>query len=773
LSLPTRTRHRLTVRGTVQGVGFRPYVYRMASSLGLGGWVVNAAAGVEIEIEGAYGDCSAFIERLDAAPPPHARIDGIAAVAIPLAGDRAFTIRTSVTGRRIATSVLPDLATCDACLTETLDPNDRRYRFPFTCCTQCGPRFSVIESLPYERARTSMRTFDLCAACAAEYEDPANRRFHAEATACPDCGPQLVLQDGAGEPLATRDQALREACAALRAGLIVAVKGLGGFHLFVDAANEAAVQRLRARKRRPRKPFAVMLGSLADVAACCVLDETERASLTGAEAPIVLLRRRTGGADAGARIADGVAPDNPCLGVMLPYTPLHHLLVRDFGGALVATSGNVSDEPIVTDEQLALERLAGIADRFLVHDRPIVRPVDDSVLRVVAGRPMMLRRSRGFAPAPLADAQADAGVLALGGHFKATLAVGVAGSIVPSQHLGTLSSPDARAALVRAVEDFSRLSGAEPRLVACDLHPDYATTRYAAQSGLPVVRVQHHVAHVASCMAEHGLEGPVLGVAWDGTGFGPDGTIWGGEFLVVERGGYSRFAHLRTFPLPGGERAVREPRRAAIGLLYAHEGLAALERKGLAPVASFDPAALAVLGQALVRGINAPSTSSVGRLFDAVSALAGLCQTASYEGEAAAMLEWALPTMPMTDCYDFAVREAQTNAGAPRIVDWAPAVDALVEDVHSGASAAVVSAKLHNGLVRAILDVAACAGLERVVLTGGCFQNARLTAAAVDALRRGGFEPYRHERVPPNDGGLAFGQAAYVGRSEGVEAQCA
>jgi hydrogenase maturation protein HypF len=778
-------RYRLSVSGTVQGVGFRPFVYKAASELGLCGWVANSAHGVDIEVEGADFDCDAFIERLRVAAPPHAAIDDIAVTGILAAGDRTFEIRRSVPGARVTTAVSPDLATCSTCLAEVLDPANRRFQYPFTCCTQCGPRFSVIGSLPYERSRTSMKSFDLCPACAAEYEDPLDRRFHAEATACRECGPQLELWDGQGNTLATREAALAEGREALRCGLVLAVKGLGGFHLCVDARNEEAVQRLRARKRRPGKPFAVLFPSLEDIAACCELDDTESALIAGPEAPIVLLKRRSNDETGRARVANAVAPGSPCLGVMLPYTPVHHLLLHDLGFALVATSANLSDEPLVTDEQVACASLAGIADRFLVNDRPILRAVDDSVLRVVAGRPLILRRSRGLAPAPWpvpwpangasqgAGDGATSGILALGGHLKTTVAMTTEKSIVLSQHLGTLSSPDSRGAHANAAADFSNLHGVETRIMACDMHPDYPTTQLALQSGLPVVQVQHHVAHVAACMAEHGLEGPVLGVAWDGTGFGADGTIWGGEFLLVERGGYSRLAHLRAFPLPGGERAVREPRRSAIGLLYARYGPAALERRDLAPIAAFEKSQLQVLGRALERGVNTPSTSSIGRLFDAVSSLAGLCQTASYEGEAAAMLEWALPDAPSPDCYEFAIVDENTKARTGWIVDWEPVVDALIDDAQAGRSAADLSAAFHNGLVRAILEVAGLAGQSKVILTGGCFQNAYLTAAAVDALQRNGFEPYRHERVPPNDGGLALGQAAYAGWQQKGAARCA
>jgi hydrogenase maturation protein HypF len=760
---PRPVRYRLRIRGTVQGLGFRPFVYRNAAALALGGWVANTDDGVVLEIEGSAETCNALATRLREAPPRAAVIDDIEVETVALLGERAFEIRASRRGRGATTQILPDLATCSDCLAEVLDPCDRRYRYPFTNCTQCGPRFSVIERLPYDRAHTSMKPFALCAACEAEYENPENRRFHAEATACPACGPHLALWDTDGRAIAARDEALGAAAEALRRGLIVAIKNLGGFHLCVDARNEEAVQRLRDRKRRPGKPFALLYPSLADAEASCLIDATEAALLAGPEAPIVLLGRRPGPHDSRMSVAAAVAPGNDaCLGVMLPSTPLHHLLIGDLGFPIVATSANVSGEPLVIDEHEALVRLAGIADRFLVHDRAIVRPVDDSVLRVVAGRPLMLRRSRGFAPAPQAFGSAGNTMLAVGGHLKSTLAITVGKDIIPSQHLGTLASPMSRAAHTRTIDDFLKLYAIEPELVACDMHPDYFTTRWAEQSGLPVVRVQHHVAHVAACMAEHGLEGPVLGVAWDGTGFGPDGTIWGGEFLKVGNGAYERVAHLRRFPLPGAERAVAEPRRAAVGLLYARYAAAALEWTDLAPVAAFTAAERQVLGRALERGVNSPETSSIGRLFDAVAALSGLCQVASFEGEAAASLEWALKDSENSRYYRFAVEDAAADTDVRWIVDWGPALDELLAELGAGLPAAMISAAFHNGLIRAIVDVARQTGEKTIVLTGGCFQNARLTAGAAASLRQNGFEPYWHERIPPNDGGLAVGQAAYA-----------
>ncbi len=671
-------------------------------------------------------------------------------------GDTGFAVRESNAVGARDVQVLPDLATCDACLDELFDPANRRFRYPFINCTQCGPRYSIVEDLPYDRARTSMGRFALCPACRAEYDDPVDRRFHAEPNACIRCGPRLALWDHAGTVVARDDEALFGAADAIRSGQVVAIKGVGGFHLFVDARDETAVRRLRAAKHRPEKPFAVMFPTLNDVRQACRLDETEAALLTGPARPIVLVRRQ------GRNVAASVAPDSPRLGVLLPYAPVHHLLMADLGFPVVATSGNVADEPIVTDEADALTRLAGIADLFLVHDRPIVRPIDDSVAQVVCGAPQLLRRARGYAPAPIAAASIPAGILAFGGHLKATVALTRAGSVVSSQHLGDLDTVAARSSYGRAVGDLATLQDARPRRAACDLHPDYASTRAAADSGLPVVPVQHHVAHVAACMAEHGLEPPVLGVAWDGTGYGPDGTIWGGEFLRLTRSGWQRVAHLRPFRLPGGAAAVREPRRAALGLLFAAYGDDAFAMTDLAPVADFAPAEREIVRRMLRGGVNAPVTTSAGRLFDGFAALCGVRQKAGYEGQAAMEFEWAADGCANGRNYRLSLEAVDD---APIVVDWQPALDAAIADLRSGVDAGAISAALHSGLAEAIASVAARCGDRHVALTGGCFQNVRLTEAAVAALDGVGCTPVlapadtaerrRYRGRPGRLGGLA------------------
>jgi hydrogenase maturation protein HypF len=760
-----RVRSRILVRGAVQGVGFRPFIHRQATALGLAGWVLNTSEGVVAEAEGDPEQIAALVQEIRQNPPANATVDAVETRAVALRWDDGFDIRASdATGPCIA-QVLPDFATCADCLAELFDPSDRRYRYPFINCTHCGPRYSIIEDIPYDRALTSMRHFAMCPACRAEYDNPVDRRFHAEPNACADCGPRIALWIASGSTLCHDDDALIAAAAALRAGSIVAVKGIGGFHLVVDARDEAAVRRLRARKRREEKPFAVMFPSLADVAASCSVTPAEEALLTAPARPIVLLRR-TGGP-----IAAAVAPGNPWLGALLPYAPLHHLLVREFGFPVVATSGNVTDEPIVSDEQEALERLGGIADWFIVHDRPIVWPVDDSVARVVCGRELLLRRARGYAPAPIMVKGVRSGILAFGGHLKSTIALTHAGSTVLSQQIGDLETIEARAAHAKAVEDLVQLHAEQPVLAVRDLHPDYASTRAAEASGLPVLAVQHHLAHVSACMAEHGLEPPLLGVTWDGTGYGPDGTIWGGEFLSIAAGGWSRFAKLWPFRLPGGDRAIREPRRAALGLLYEAYGERAFEMSELAPIVAFSRTELGVIRQILARRINAPVTSSAGRLFDAFAALTGLRQTCAYEGRAAIELEGAAGDCAARRRYPLPIRRGDD---ATLVVDWEPALAEALADLRAGLPVAQISQAFHDGLAIAIVDVAVRAGQRTVVLTGGCFQNARLTESTVAALRAAGFDPVWHRRVPPNDGGLALGQATWAAWMEkSGEPKCA
>jgi hydrogenase maturation protein HypF len=564
----------------------------------------------------------------------------------------------------------------------------------------------------------------------------------------------VALSASAGGVIAQDHDALLAAASAIRQGQIVAVKGIGGFHLITDGCSEAAVQRLRRRKRREEKPFAIMFPSLATLRETCVISSVEEALLVGPARPIVLVPRKNG------RIASAAAPANPWFGALLPYAPLHHLLMRALGFPVVATSGNISDEPIVTDETEALNRLVGIADLFLVHDRRIVRPVEDSVIRVVCDRALVLRRGRGYAPTSVSVKGMPGGILAVGGHLKTTIVITSADRAVMSAHIGDLETATARAVHAQVMADTVRLQEAKPRLVVHDLHPDYASSRAAEAMGLSVVTVQHHLAHVAACMAEHELAPPVLGVAWDGAGYGPDGTVWGGEFFLVTNTGWRRMAHLRRFCLPGGEAAAREPRRAALGVLYEAFSEDAFAMTDLAPVAAFTPAERDVLRTQLERKVNAPLTSSAGRLFDAFGALCGLRQRAGYEGQGAAVLEWAAEGRMNHRCYELALRE--TRKDGPLVVDWQPALEACLADLRAGCDVGEVSAAFHDGLADGIASVARWIGEHRVVLTGGCFQNARLTEAAVAALSAAGCEPVWHQRIPPNDGGIALGQAAWA-----------
>ncbi|MCJ2186262.1 carbamoyltransferase HypF [Novosphingobium beihaiensis] len=751
-------RIRLDVSGAVQGVGFRPFVYRLAVEEGLGGFVRNAGGGVALEVEGPAGAVERFQIRLRRETPGPANIQGIVRQRLEPDGQQGFTIGYSDIGGAPSASILPDLAMCAACRAELFDPVNRRYRYPFITCTHCGPRYSIIEAIPYDRARTAMRHFAMCPACQAEYGDPASRRFHAETNACPDCGPQLALQGRDGEVLARRDEALARAVQALREGAIVALKGLGGFQLLTDARNETAVALLRQRKGRPAKPFAVMVGSLGDALGLVHVSDAEREALMSPAAPIVLLRSRD---DCATPLAPSVAPGNPDIGLMLPATPLHGLLMEALGFPVVATSGNRSGEPMAVDGDEALARLPGIADLFLTHNRPIVNPVDDTVTRMIAGRVTALRCARGMAPLVLANPKQTRPVLALGGHMKNALALGWDGQIVLGPHIGDMAHTETRAAFTRSVEIMRSLYGVRSGAAACDAHPGYHTTRAASAISDRVCPVPHHLAHVLSVMAENGLEGPVLGAVWDGTGFGEDGTVWGGEFLAVEGAACRRVAHLLPFRLPGGEAAVREPRRTAIGVLHTLYGDALWDREDVALLAAFAPGEQSMLRNMLARGINAPLTSSAGRLFDAVAAVLGLCQRTTFDGEAAMAVEFAARAASAVHALPSPVMMPE---GDTLQLDWRPMLAAIAEAAARGVSVASLAAGFHHWLADSILEMARHAGIAQVALGGGCFQNALLTERAMARLQEGGFRVYRNIRVPPNDGGLAVGQAAYAAR---------
>ena len=765
-------RVRVTVRGAVQGVGFRPFVYRLATELGLNGWVSNSPQGVTIEVEGTGSVLRRFLLRLGSEKPPRSFIQSQEHSFLDPVGHIGFSIRESDRSGERSALVLADIATCPDCLHEVFDPTNRRYLYPFTNCTNCGPRYTIIESLPYDRPSTTMRLFGMCPECLKEYEDPYDRRFHAQPNACPRCGPQLELWTGTREVLVGNENALRLAADVVRRGEILAVKGLGGFHLMVDARSEPAVQALRKRKHREEKPLALMYPSLDQVRLDCVVSAVEERLLLSPEAPIVLLQRRKDGGQAG--LAPSVAPSNPFLGAMLPYTPLHHILLKDLGFPVVATSGNLSEEPICIDEQEAADRLAGIADAFLIHNRPIVRHVDDSVVRVMAGREMVVRRARGYAPLPLNNpAGIDTPLMAVGAHLKNAVALSLGENVFVSQHIGDLETAEASDAFRRVTIDLQRLYEAHPAAVICDMHPEYLSAKYASGLGLPVFKVQHHYAHVASCMAENDLQGRVLGVSWDGTGYGPDGTVWGGEFLLTDNASFRRVASFKPFRLPGGDKAIREPRRVALGVLFELFGDELFQKEDLRPfIPSPDPH---ILRRMLERNVNCPVTTSAGRLFDAVASLVGLRHSVAFEGQAAMALEFAIGETSCNTLYGFDIIDSKPDNGSlpqhrpPMTFDWSRMVSGVLEDISRMEPVPVIAAKFHNTLCEVIIEVAKRAGEHRVVLSGGCFQNKYLTERSIRRLREEGFRPYWHQRVPPNDGGIALGQVhAYARHHAGM-----
>ena len=738
------------------------------------GWVNNSPQGVFIEVEGARDHLENFLLRLDSEKPPCSFIQSLESTWLDAAGHKIFEIRPSENFGDKSALVLPDIATCPDCLREIFDPRNRRHLYPFTNCTNCGPRFSIIESLPYDRANTAMKKFAMCPKCQAEYGDPRDRRFHAQPNACPVCGPRLELWSAAGEAIFGANEALLAAANAIRRGKIVAVKGIGGFHLMVDARNEKVVQLLRERKRREEKPFALMFSSLESVKAVCEVSPLEERLLCSPESPIVLLRQsKPAIRDPESAIATSVAPGNPNFGVMLPSNPLHHLLMAELNFPIVATSGNWSDEPICTDEREALERLGGIADLFLVHNRPILRHMDDSIVRIVLDREMVLRRARGYAPLPICleskvQSPKPKAILAVGGHLKNSVALAIGGQVFIGQHIGDLETGPANAAFRRVIADFEKLYDVKPEIVAADLHPDYLSTRFANElTKVRRVGVQHHVAHVLSCMAENEIAPPVLGVSWDGTGFGADGTIWGGEFFLITKNACDRVAHLRSFRLPGGDKAVKEPRRAAVGLLWEMFGDTAFEMNHLPLFQHLSQIELSALKGMLQRKLNSPLTSSAGRLFDAVASIINLRQQICFEGQAAMSLEFALDGIETDETYELRIADCgMKNPKSEIILDWQPMIEMILADVKNGVSPCKISAKFHNALAGAIVSVARSFGLNRVVLSGGCFQNRYLTERVVRRLRDDKFQPYWHQRVPSNDGGIALGQIVAVLREQ-------
>jgi hydrogenase maturation protein HypF len=762
-------RRAITVQGVVQGVGFRPFVYALASRFQLAGFVKNEAGSVVIEVEGGPASLNSFLSRLAEEPPPLARIERLQWEARPARGEREFHIKPSDHASAGPIFISPDVATCPACLKELFDPADRRYRYPFLNCTNCGPRLTIITGAPYDRPRTTMAAFAMCPACLAEYEDPTNRRFHAQPTCCPVCGPQLALLNDQGQLIAV-DEPLDRFASALRDGRIGALKGLGGYHLACDARQSAAVAELRRRKHRDEKPFALMVRDEASAAVLADIQPAERELLRSPRRPIVLVRKRLP-----SPIATEVAPNNPFLGVMLPYTPLHQLLLHQLEGVpLVMTSGNRSDEPIAFEEGDAVARLAGIADLFLVHDRPIHVRCDDSVTRVIcesaAPTPtaeMPLRRSRGYAPEPIAlPMSCPAPILAVGGQLKGTFALGRERNAFLSHHLGDLDHFDAYRSFLNDLALYEKLFAISPRLVAHDLHPDYASTKYALrrgeEEGLQNLAVQHHHAHLASCMAEHGLAETVIGVTFDGTGYGADGAIWGGEFLIGDYVQFRRAAHFRYVGLPGGDQAVREPWRIALAHLLDATGAADLLEKRLPAPAT------RTVRQMIERRFNTPLTSSAGRLFDAVACLAGLRDRVSFEGQAAMELEWSAECANPDSSYEWELLGAAP--GNPLRIDARPLIRGVSEAVRRGHGTSRIARRFHATMADIIVGVCerlrAESGINAVVLSGGVFMNVMLLQDSLGRLRERGFRVYRHERVPCNDGGLSLGQLAIAASSQ-------
>ena len=745
-SQPRPVRTRTHVTGLVQGVGFRPFVWREATSRGLAGWVGNDAAGVVLEAEGAAAAVASLLEALTR-PPPLARVDEVRSTFVPWAGEIGFEVRTSDTSGPRRALVSPDSATCADCLRELRDPSDRRFGYPFLNCTSCGPRYTIVRSVPYDRSRTTMAAFAMCASCQREYDDPADRRFHAEPTCCPDCGPRLRLLDGTGNEVV--GDPIAGAAQLLLGGRVVAVKGLGGYHLAADARQEEAVAALRRRKHREDRPFAVMVADVEAAQELCELGAEERVLLTSAARPIVLLGRR-----AGVEVAPSVAPGSPSLGLMLPYTPLHHLLLEACAGPIVLTSGNLSDEPIAFDDDDAIERLTGIADGMLLHDRAIRTRVDDSVAKVVRGRVLPIRRSRGYVPRPVVlPVSSSQPVLGCGAALKNTFCLTRGNHAFLSHHIGDLDDFGTFGSYIDGIAHLSGLLDVQPRVVAHDLHPDYPSTRYASDlTDVELVGVQHHHAHIASCLVDNGVAGPVIGVAFDGLGLGTDGTAWGGEFLIADLAGFTRVGHFAQVAMPGGDAASRQPwRMAAAHLDVAFAGalppgLSVVERQG----GRWDQVVSVARGS-----VNAPLTSSAGRLFDAVAALLGVRDVVTYEGQAAIELE---------NVADGAERGSYPVRVSGGRVEVSELVRSVAEDLLRGSGVPVIAGRFHNALADVVLDV--CQGLREihglstVALSGGVFQNALLLSRCLDRLEHSGFVVLTHRQVPPNDGGISLGQAA-------------
>jgi hydrogenase maturation protein HypF len=747
---------RISVRGVVQGVGFRPFVYQLATKHNLKGWVCNTSGDVKIEVEGERRVLDRFLDDLVAQAPPLARLEDVSVTSHAPQGYSGFEIRHSIAEEGKYQLVSPDIATCKPCLGEVLTPGDRRYRYPFTNCTNCGPRFTIIEDIPYDRPKTTMRNFKMCPQCQREYDDPMDRRFHAQPNACPRCGPSLKLVDGAGNPV-PGDDVLATAAGFLKEGKVLAIKGLGGFLLACDATSDKAVKLLRERKRRPFKPLAIMVSTLDEVRKHCLVSEKEEELLASPQCPIVLLRRKEG-----STVSPAVAPNLKYLGVMLPYTPLHHVLLRETGLPLVMTSGNLSEEPIAKDNDEALRRLKGIPDYFLMHNRDIYSRYDDSVTIVELNKPQIVRRARGYAPYPIHLPFNSKQILACGAELKNTFCLTKDNYAFLSQHIGDLENLETMEHFEATLELYQKLFRITPEVVAYDMHPEYLSTKYARSlgdkhKGLKLVPVQHHHAHIVSCMVENGVEDKVIGISFDGTGYGSDGRIWGGEFLIADYKGFERVGHLEYVPLPGGTVAIERPYRMAVSYLLTLLGKDALT-SDLAFLKEVSSQELELIKKQLEKGINSPLTSSCGRLFDAVSALIGIRGKIDYEAQAAIEMEMASDENERGS-YPFVIADKD----GMNIVHLKVLFSAIIQDIKNNVSQSRVSMKFHRTMAEMVVQMcqrlAKRSGIKKVALSGGVFQNRLLLRLTVAALEEAGFEVLTHSKVPTNDGGVSLGQA--------------
>lgn len=745
-------RYKIYLNGIIQGVGMRPFVFNLAKNLNLKGFVQNTPEGLNIEVEGEEENLKTFIEKLKIEKPSISYIFRFEVWEVEPKGFKDFEIIESEEKGKVETYILPDLATCQFCLEDIFDKGNRRYRYPFTNCTLCGPRFSIIKKLPYDRKNTTMSEFEMCLECKREYEDPSDRRFHAQPNACPLCGPKVFFCSKEGKILSEGEDALKEAEDFIRKGKIVGVKGLGGFHIVCNAKNDKAVALLRERKGRQEKPFALMYPSIEEIEKDCFLSEKEKEILQSPQAPIVLLKNKDI-----FSVSPLVAPRNQYLGVMLPYTPLHHILLEDLKFPIVATSGNLSEEPIIKDEKIAFEKLKYLCDGFLIHNRKIERHVDDSIVRIMGGKEVVLRRARGYVPFPFITDKINNSV-GFGGFLKANISFQKGKNIFVSQHIGDLETEGSFEVYKKIYEDFTDLFKIKPQKGSHDLHPDFPSTRFALSQKLKMLPLQHHIAHLFSCMEDNGIKPPLFATIWDGTGLGDDKKIWGGEFFTFDENfKIKRIAHFYPFPLIGGEQAIREPRRIAFALLYKVLGDGIFKYLDLPPVKSFKENEIKILINMLKKNINCPQTTSAGRLFDGISSILGIRHKITYEGQAAMELEFSIREKKGEKPYDFSLKKDE-NGGERFVINWEEMVLKIVEEFLEKRQVGIIAYKFHITMAEIIKEIAKISKKEKVILSGGCFQNKFLLEKTKELLEEEGFKVYFNQRIPPNDGGISFGQ---------------